>query len=555
MKKIVILVLLIMPLLFSSKSYEQWKAGENLKFNEFRSSEQRRFKRMLEAEWKEFELSKAMDRSSQPKIETQPRTDFSLNFLKEAGDQIAQWNHDSIKQLSRLISKWEKGPLTSSPVDNSAENPNEKTDETVVGNKALPFEKEVNSGSKEVKPEGTEVKPEGTEVKPDESEVAQDESDSNLSNIPDSSLNSFQHTTVNTDTKLDFYGEKLLFPFVDEAPIFSSSVSNSSIADFWMQFDQWVPVELFDAFINYSQQFQLNDWGTYRLMLSYCQSQFKNEKTQLLALWSLLMKSGFDVRVAFNDKDIYLMMPFEHRVYGVPYFTLSSVRYYIYSIEGSASPGSVYCYDGKNTIADQVLSLELNNQPLFHSDSGKRVFSFSYGRKDYQFSLAFHQKIVEFLKDYPQSDMKYHFDGGVSYELRESVLAELAPYLEGKSEAEAANFLLHFVQKGFAYQTDQQQFGIEKWLFPDESVFYGISDCEDRSIFYSWLVENILGLPVIGLDWPGHVGTAVAFSDNIDGDSLIWRDRRYLICDPTYINSNIGMMMPAMRNQQHSVIE
>jgi hypothetical protein len=124
-----------------------------------------------------------------------------------------------------------------------------------------------------------------------------------------------------------------------------------------------------------------------------------------------------------------------------------------------------------------------------------------------------------------------------------------------KPETEAANMLLRFVQTAFDYQTDQQQFGIEKPMFIEESLYYPYCDCEDRSILYSYLVEEILGLDVIALDYPGHIAPAVAFSEPVSGDAVYHRGRRYVICDPTYINANIGMSMPMYKGETPGVIE
>ena len=80
---------------------------------------------------------------------------------------------------------------------------------------------------------------------------------------------------------------------------------------------------------------------------------------------------------------------------------------------------------------------------------------------------------------------------------------------------DAVNVLLRFVQTGFSYLTDSEQFGREKFMFPEETLSYPYSDCEDRSFLFAYLVSSLLGLDVIGLDYPGHVATAVKFSSPV----------------------------------------
>ena len=132
-------------------------------------------------------------------------------------------------------------------------------------------------------------------------------------------------------------------------------------------------------------------------------------------------------------------------------------------------------------------------------------------------------------------------------EVRRVVVGQLKEQVEGVSEAEAANALLHFVQSTFEYKTDGQQFGdgVEKSFFFDETLYFPYCDCEDRSIFYANLVHEILGLDVLLIGYPGHECTAVALSvAPQNATALKYCGKTYYICDPTYIGADIGMCMP-----------
>jgi hypothetical protein len=110
------------------------------------------------------------------------------------------------------------------------------------------------------------------------------------------------------------------------------------------------------------------------------------------------------------------------------------------------------------------------------------------------------------------------------------------------------------VQTAFEYKTDPEQFGREKPLFPDETLFYPFSDCEDRAILFAYLVRHMLGLDVVALDYPGHIATAVMFSTDIAGDSIVFHGKKYIICDPTYVNADVGASMPEFKNVKPNVI-
>ncbi len=147
-----------------------------------------------------------------------------------------------------------------------------------------------------------------------------------------------------------------------------------------------------------------------------------------------------------------------------------------------------------------------------------------------------------------------YFAASPSSEVTASLVAALQPLVKGKTEQEAVSFLLRFVQTAFVYKTDPEQFGREKPLFPDETLFYDYSDCEDRAILFSYLVKSLCGLDVIGLDYPAHIATAVKFTDNIPGDAVIYQGKKYLICDPTYTNADAGVCMPNLKSVAPKVI-
>ena len=84
--------------------------------------------------------------------------------------------------------------------------------------------------------------------------------------------------------------------------------------------------------------------------------------------------------------------------------------------------------------------------------------------------------------------------------------------------------MIDFVQRAFQYKVDDEQFGEERTLFANETLYYPYSDCEDRSLLYATLVRDLLGLDVVLLDYPEHIATAVKFNQDIDGDYMLIND-------------------------------
>lgn len=99
-----------------------------------------------------------------------------------------------------------------------------------------------------------------------------------------------------------------------------------------------------------------------------------------------------------------------------------------------------------------------------------------------------------------------------------------------------------------------KQFGYERPLFGDESFYYPRNDCEDRAILYSILVRDLIGLDVVLVHYPGHLGTAVHFTENVAGSYYDVGGKHYVVCDPTYIGAGVGEVMPQFENTKVTIV-
>ena len=173
---------------------------------------------------------------------------------------------------------------------------------------------------------------------------------------------------------------------------------------------------------------------------------------------------------------------------------------------------------------------------------------------DVKVTVSTNQNLIDFCNTFPPSgEWNNYARASLSDMLKENLLPVLQEAIKGKSEWDAANILINFVQTGFEYKVDEDQFGYERPLFPDEIFYYPYSDCEDRSILFACLVRELMGLDVVFLDYPEHLATAVRFNEPVIGDYLEIDGQKYVVCDPTYINALVGMCMPQFKNVKPKV--
>lgn len=352
-----------------------------------------------------------------------------------------------------------------------------------------------------------------------------------------------------------FYSQEIGFLIDTQSKFGLDKVSANSIRKFYSHFSKTKYKGLLEDIEKESLKLNLNDWAKYQLIYKLGMELYSNENLANLFSWFLLNELGFDSRIAYSNEEIYLLATIEHQLFQVSFITKNSKKYYILTPSGRNSPtASMYTYQGEHPSSSKKLSFFMNKKISLTKNIEDKELSFKYYNVNYKIKASYSKDLIDFYKTYPQSDFNVYFNSENSTSVSSSILEELKPLLVDKSELEAANFLLRFVQKAFKYRTDPKQFGYEKPLFVEETIFYPYSDCEDRSILFSYLVRSLLGLDVVGIHYEGHLATAVAFNSKVEGDSFTQDGRVYTIADPTYINANIGMTMKQYANTDFQVI-
>jgi len=354
-----------------------------------------------------------------------------------------------------------------------------------------------------------------------------------------------------------FYGQKLKFTYDPKLYArLALRINEKAMSSYWSALSKADYEPLLKQINAQRKPLNLNDWGYALLINEIAKAIYPRRRSeQSLFTWFILVKAGYQARIAYDSRQVFLLLPSRQQLFAAPYFTFDKVRYYALGFDGKKQkPGKVFTYDGQYPGATKRLDMSLSRALNTGRSEKKKILAFKFQGKTYRIGTAYDSQTVNFLKTYPQMDIGMYFGATVNSSTGNPILNQLKPLVEGKSEQEAVNLLLRFVQTSFEYKTDEGQFGVENYLFPEETLFYPYSDCEDRAIFFAWLVHNLVGLEVVGLDYPGHISAAVRFNEKVKGDAFRNNGKRYVITDPTYINANAGMTMPQYKNKKPGVI-
>lgn len=353
--------------------------------------------------------------------------------------------------------------------------------------------------------------------------------------------------------QLDYFGAKLQLCY-QSRQFLLPAIAEHSVGNLWKDIaDSRFSVLLADM-IRYKKEMQMNDWAYFLLTKKVAArlSTLQSEDCRTVFQHFLLVQSGYDVRLARVDRFLVLLLPVREEVYARPYLTVDGKQYYVISNRNLKEHSSIFTYKlPEKLIQKAYLSLVMDKELLLPMQP--KPFCIKAAGVEVKGEVNVNK--IRFYHEYLSCELAVYARAVPDERLSKQLLASFATCLKEKPHKEALNLLLAWVQKGFNYQTDGEQFGYEKPFFIEETFYYPACDCEDRSILFAHLVSRLLKKTVVLLDYPGHVATAVCMdNEEVKGTYVLLKGKKYLVCDPTYINAKAGQIMPSCRKKRPEII-
>ena len=349
-----------------------------------------------------------------------------------------------------------------------------------------------------------------------------------------------------------YYNTRCTVDLNDDIKFTLTDASERAVAEVWKHLSSYKTDVLIADCLNLRKELNLCDWGYITLIDSLTNKLFSGKTNEAAVLQMyILTQSGYNVRIANSGNKLVILMPAREVLYNYSYIAIDNEKYYVLD----NSDNSSYKVFNHAFPEEKIPSVKINYIPkLSNKQTDKKTFvAKKYPQTKVEISV--NTTLIDFYNEYPCSDWDNYARASLSDELRQVLYPTLMQQIKGKSQEEAANILINFVQTAFEYKTDDEQFGYERPLFGDETFFYPYSDCEDRSILFSILVQDLLNLDVVLVNYPGHLATAVHFTENITGDYMTIDGKKYLVCDPTYIGASIGDAMPKYKTMSAKIVK
>ncbi len=351
-----------------------------------------------------------------------------------------------------------------------------------------------------------------------------------------------------------FYGTPCTIGLEERHRFSLAGVDENKVADAWKLLSSDVYLSVVAECLSWRDKLQLCDWGYVHFLERMTTSFFGTDKPNEACLLQMyiLTQSGYKVRIARADDRLVLLLPSKENIYEYAYLNIGGCKYYV--ADASMRQKRFYVFD-REFPKEQFFSLRIPREPLLSMRAADARQLTAKRYPEVSANVATNRNLIDFYDDYPLTDAwNIYAEASLSASVKKQLYPILQKAIAGKSKAAAANILIDWVQTAFDYRTDDEQFGQERPLFADETLYYPYSDCEDRAILYSILIRDLLGLDVVLLHFPKHLATAVCFGDDTPGDHLMIDGRKYIVCDPTYIGATIGETMPQYKQTRASVV-
>jgi hypothetical protein len=189
------------------------------------------------------------------------------------------------------------------------------------------------------------------------------------------------------------------------------------------------------------------------------------------------------------------------------------------------------------------------------SDYAVKELQFNYQNQVYHFKVKLNPEVNTLFTNYPVADFSTYFNIPLSKETYGSLIPALKDNIQHMTQRNGIDYLMRFTRYAFLYETDQENFGKEKRLSPEQTLLYDHSDCDDRAALFFYLVKEIYNRPMIALLYPTHITIAVQL-DNPIGKPIIYNGKTYSVCDPTPQQNDlsIGQVSKNLKYTSYEVV-
>jgi len=83
-----------------------------------------------------------------------------------------------------------------------------------------------------------------------------------------------------------------------------------------------------------------------------------NDNEKALYSWFLLSKLGYEIKIGYNNENIFLLVPSKQTIYGKQFFKFNDIKYYVLWPENK-NVTTLYSYNFKYEKSDKIFTFNI----------------------------------------------------------------------------------------------------------------------------------------------------------------------------------------------------
>jgi hypothetical protein len=196
---------------------------------------------------------------------------------------------------------------------------------------------------------------------------------------------------------------------------------------------------------------------------------------------------------------------------------------YVYRLNKQKKQKNIFfdVYDFSEVAKNNILKCDIN---------------FSNHNIKYKTSFKVNKSLINFLDSLPNFELGkiYTNSHSVSSQFNNSIITNLKTQVNKLDTITGINFLLKLCQN-IKYLNDSSKWKQEKYLFPEQTLFYNTGDCDDKSILFSYLVNQLYQIKSVGIIYnkQNHINVGLLFKGRPEMKTILFNGLKYIVCEPT----------------------
>jgi len=340
-------------------------------------------------------------------------------------------------------------------------------------------------------------------------------------------------------------------------------VTENNVKQFYTELNKTNFHSVVDSILAYKNSQQLDDWLFYQLIRRTAQQlspKAIDYERYTMYKWFLLVKCGYNAQLAFARDKLLFYVQSNDNIYDIPLFEKEGKQFVCLNIHDFGKidfeKDQLYKVDIDIPEAVNAFSYRVKQIPDFKSDGvDEKQLTFFYDDVEYRYNVKLDLQTKSIFSNYPSVDFEAYFNIPMSKTTYSSLIPVLKKKLKRMKQAKGIDYLMNFTRHAFMYESDQDNFGVEKRLSPEQTIMNDFSDCDDRVGLFYYLVKEVYDLPMIVLVYPSHITLAVELNKPI-GIPVVYNGRKFSLCEPTpqRLELPIGKLMPELSNVAYQVV-